>query len=103
MPQWRTRCPGLPQLPARWRSFSPWERSLVLLNRPPTLPRAVAAGLLLALGLLTREVVIVAPAVVVVVAWARPGGELKHSLLRSLPLWIVDIGGVVLRASPERA
>ena len=72
---------------------------LVLLGRSITIPRAVVAGLLLTLGLLTREVVIVAPAVVVVVAWARPGGRLGDALLRSLPLWIVDIGYSVLRAA----
>ena len=74
---------------------------LVLLNRPRggALPRAVCAALLLALGLLTREVVVVAPAIVVVVAWARPGGKLKDALLRSLPLWIADVGYLALRAA----
>jgi hypothetical protein len=71
---------------------------LVLLHRPITVPRAVWAALLLALGLLAREVVIVAPAVVVALAWARPGGKLKEALLRSLPLWIVDIGYLLFRA-----
>jgi hypothetical protein len=71
---------------------------LVLLSRPVTIRRAVVAALLLGFGLLTREVVIVAPAVVVVLAWARPGGNPKEAFLRSLPLWIADIGYFALRA-----
>jgi hypothetical protein len=71
---------------------------LLLLDRPVTIPRAFGAAVLLALGLLTREVVVVAPAVVVVLAWARPGGNLKEALLRSLPLWIADVGYFSLRA-----
>ena len=72
---------------------------LVLLSRPVSVLRAVSAGALLALGLLTREVVVMAPAVVVVIAWTRPGGTLVDALRRSLPLWIVDAGYLVLRAA----
>ena len=72
---------------------------LVLLNRPVTLPWGVVAALLLALGLLTREVVIVAPIIVVIVAWARPTGTLKDALLRSIPVWVADVGYVVLRVA----
>lgn len=72
---------------------------LVLLDRPVTIPRAVWAAVLLALGLLTREVVIVAPAIVVVVAWTKSGGKLRDALLRSLPLWIADVGYLALRAA----
>lgn len=71
---------------------------LVLLNRPVTLSRAFVAAALLALGLLTREVVIMAPAMVVVIGWAKPGGRLKDALRRSLPLWVVDIAYLALRA-----
>ncbi len=39
-----------------------------------------------------------APAMVVVIGWAKPGGRLKDALRRSLPLWVVDIAYLALRA-----
>jgi hypothetical protein len=76
---------------------------LVAVNRPITVSRSVAAALLLLLGLLTREVVIVAPAVAVIVAWARPGGALKDALVRSIPLWTAGIGYLLIRVGSGAA
>ncbi len=70
---------------------------LLLLSRSVTPSRSVLAALLLLLGLLSREVVIMAPAVVMIVAWARPGGTLKEGVTRSVPLWIVGFAYVALR------
>lgn len=72
---------------------------LILLNRPATIPRSIVAGLLLLVGLLTREVVIVAPGVLLAVAWARPGATFKNSLRLSFPLWVVSIGYILFRSA----
>ena len=71
---------------------------LVLVGRPTTVPRSITAAFLLLLGLLTREVVIVAPTAVIAISWARPGGTLKDGFRRSIPLWIADMAYLVVRA-----
>ena len=72
---------------------------LVLVGRPTTVPRSIAAALLLLLGLLTREVVIVAPTAVIAIGWARPGGTLRDGFRRSIPLWIADVAYLILRSA----
>jgi hypothetical protein len=60
-----------------------------------------ACGLLLG-GLMTREVVAVTPAVLIMARYAveahqQPGTRLKRSLVTSLPLWLVLIGYATVR------
>lgn len=71
---------------------------LLLAGGRPGLLRMCGAGLLLLAGLLTREVVIVAPAVFVVLARVRPTGTFRDAWRRSVPLWVVSVGYLVLRA-----